>query len=419
MIRLLLILTVVSICASCVRQRGDGAAALPASAALMRAVPSDAMAVMAASHGSDLLSLLDSTDAFRSLDLGRAARRRAVLSCNYDGGVERLLVLDVAGDTTIVLDLSCLGGSARQSLSPDGQFLIVSESANLLGAALRHLRAGTSILEAPGFEDALRAAGREPFAVLKNAALDHLPLTLPEIPGQTRRQVNAFLRTASRWTVVLPDLNHRDQIRLLPVQEEKDTYYMYAMGQVSPSASQLPDILPAETEFAVSLPVSKLEDYLAAREKWLDANMRLVRYNRQLDAIRQQTGRHPRTWALGTGIRELALVRWAGSADLADRNDHRSRSGEIGENPAPDFFAALFGPLFDLPDESSSCAFGKWTVVGSATDIEKFVSCETRLDPAPWPEKNNLAVIYGPDGVLRWTRQGIEINLEYGIQISQ
>ena len=419
MIRLLLIFTVVSILASCVRQRGDSGGPLPATAALMRAVPSDAMAVLASAHGSDLLSLLDSTDAFRSLDLGRAARRRAVLSCNYDGGVERLLVLDVAGDTTIVPDLSCLGASARQSLSPDGQFLLISESANLLGAALRHLRAGTSILEAAGFEDALCAAGHEPFAILKNAALDHLPLTLPEIPGQTKRSLLAFLRSATRWTVVFPDLNHREQIRLLPVQEEMDTYYMVAMGRVSPSASQLAAILPAETEFAVSIPIAKAEDYLSAREKWLDANVRLTRYNRQLDALRQGTGHNPRSWAADTGIQELALVRWDGSAVLAYRSGHRPRTGEIEANPAPEYFAALFGSLFDLPDESSSCTFGKWTIVGSATDIEKFVSCETRLDPAPWPEKNILAVIYGPDGVLRWTRQGIEINLEYGIQISQ
>ena len=410
MIRPLLILTLVSIFCCCVRRGGESGGELPATAGLMRAVPSDAMAVLSAAHGSELLSLLDSADAFRSLDLGRVARRRAVLSCNYDGRLERLLVLDVAGDSTAVLDLTPLGGSARQSFSPDGQLLLVSESANLLGAALRRLRAGSSILEAPGFEEALRAAGREPFAVVKNAALDHLPLGLPQIPGQPPRQLQAFLRTATRWTVVLPDLNHREQFRLLPVQEEKDTYYMYAMGRLASSDCQLASILPSETEFAVSLPLAQVEDYLAAREKWLDANMRLVRYNKELDALRQAIGRQPRTWLVQTGIRELARIGWDGSEILAYRTDRRERNVETGPNPAPDCFAALFGPLFDLPDESLSCTFGKWTLVGSAADLEKFVTCEARLESAPWPEKNNLAVVYGPDGLLRWTRQGIEIN---------
>ena len=406
-----LVLAVVTSCVRCDSPRRGEGESLPATASLMRAVPSDAFSVLAASHASDLMALLDSTDAFRALDLGRGARRRAVLSSNYDGRLERLLVLEVAGDTTIVPDLSCLGAGARMSLSPDGQLLLISESANLLGAALRHLRAGTSILEAPGLTDALSAAGREPYLVMKNAGVDHWPLALPQIPDMTPRQLRSFIRTATRWTVILPDLNHRDQLRLLPVQEEKDTYYMYALATAPAGASQLADILPAETEFAVSLPLPGVDKYLAARERWLDANMHLVRYEKDLDALRKATGRNPKTWVLAQGIRELALVEWDGSRILAYRTDKRARSVETGPHPVPDCFATLFGALFDLPDESTCCTFGKWILVGSAADLEKFVTCETRLESAPWPEKNNLAVLYSPEGVLRWIPQGIEIKM--------
>lgn len=410
-IRPVLVLAVTALLAGCAGRHADSGGELPGTAALMRAVPSDAFSVMAAAHAADLMELLDSTDALRELDLGRVSRRRAVLSSNYDGRVERLLVLEVAGDTTFVPDLSCLGSAARMSLSPDSQLLLISESANLLGAALRHLRAGSSILEAPGFTDALRAAGHEPCLILKNAGVDRWPVTFPQIPGLTPRQLLNFVRNATRWTVVLPELNHRGQLRVLPVQEEKDTYYMAAFGSLDASSSQLPAILPAETDFAVSLPLSKAEDYLEARERWLDANMQLVRYNKALDELRKKTRSNPRSWILSQGIRELALVRWDGSEILAYRTDRRARTIETGPNPAPDYFWMLFGNLFDLPDESTCCTFGKWTLVGSVADLEKFVTCESRLESAPWSEKNKLAVVYTPEGTLCWTRQGIEIKM--------
>ena len=166
---LILVLPVLLSCGG----RGGGRDAAPAERripALITTVPSDALGVVCYDRCAEGLSLYDSTSVLHRLDLSAFKNARMALSLCYNGSLVPVLALDAgrapADSSEAVSGLLAQAASLRlraEYFPPDEEarrdgFLLITPSDAQLTAVKRHLSEHTSILDAPGFREALAAA---------------------------------------------------------------------------------------------------------------------------------------------------------------------------------------------------------------------------------------------------------------------
>lgn len=420
--RLLILLFVLPLACACGggSRKADAPLAERRIPELIAAVPSDALAVLCWDRLSEGLALYDSTSVLHRLDLSAFKNARMALSLCYAGSLMPVLAVDAgrsAADSASAVS-RLIGQAAELKLQaeyirPDGGsrrrgFVVISPSGALLQAVRRHLSEYSSILDAPGFRTALAAAASDDFVIFRGSGAEKL---VP--PGWMqdyfpRRELTDFLRSVADWTVLTPEAGG---FAVRPVCDASDTFYANILASLPGADSRLGALLPAGVRFALALPVSQPATREAV-ERHQDASVRLTRYRRELDALKQASGKDPLKWEKELDLREVALVHFDGGAVALARPGRTAPDREPADNPWRGFLPALYGSAFALEDDSCTASCGGWHVYGSETAVRAFLEAERTGRPAVrWPGRDCRFVVYESGRTLSWDKKGIRLTL--------
>ncbi len=392
---------------------------------LLKAVPADAAAVLCFEKGSDALEmLLDSTDALRRCIPSRLAHSRMAVAWCYNGAVLPLLAVSAPSDTSsAILSLAreaAAGGISCRYLpsGPGGRGLVLlSRSESVVESSVRHIESNASILDAPGFAEALKLAPTAPAVFFWNNSVAGKWLhkdCLQEV--FKRSDLVAFLKETAEWTVTTlpqpPSVTASDIFLSCP---RGDGWYANFLERQAPGESRLAPVLPAGTSFVLSLMIADTGVFRESYTRYLDASVKLSRYNSTRSAFKRSTGDDPEQWEKEIAIREVARVHWDGREVLLARPAKAPVAFEPRLNRHQGYLGLLYGKAFTLPDESTVANLGRWFVIGSSIDVEAFASVVERLDVSRWPSRSARFIIYDAHGkdtaILAGYKQGIRLNV--------
>lgn len=387
---------------------------------LIAAVPSDALAVLHYGRCAEGLALYDSSSVLHRLDLSAFKNARMALSLCYAGSLMPVLALDAG--RSAVDSASAVNGLLAQAaalklqaeyIPPDAGarrrgFVVITPSGALLQAVRRHLNEYTSILDAPGFRQALAAAASDDFIIFRASGAGRL---MPKGWMQDyfpRRELSAFLSTVTDWTVLTPESGG---FSVTPVCDASDTFYANILASLPFSDSRLGAVLPADVRLALALPVSQ-PALREAVERHQDASVHLTRYRKTLDELKKASGKDPLKWEKELDLRETALVHFGGGAVTLVRPGKSVPDREMAENPWRGFLPALYGSAFALEDDSFAASLGGWHIYGSEAAVQAFLNAERPAAPAVrWPGKGCRFIIYESGKTLAWGKKGIKLNV--------
>ena len=352
----------------------------PEESALLRTVPSRAVAVMHFNHCERALEfLLDSTSVFRRLDYGRLGDSEMILSYDYSAGLIPLLAVDAgrAGADTSSAVRKVLQQAEELKLNPlytagllpKRAAVLLSPSRAAIDEALMHIESGASVLDAADFAGASALAdGTAGNIILKNESAGRwLPAKM--LKGQVdRREMVKFVNGAAQWTVLsFKDLS-RSGIGVRAFTGGKRQYLAEFISRLPAGESKLAAALPDTAHFVVDLPLKDWKQYTEGWKECLDARADLSKYKGRLAGLKKRFGKSPDAWLAEMAPREIALVRWESHELLLLRSAHK-RKGGLAENPFPGFIPAIFGDAFRIADDSCTAVMDGWTLFGSADDI--------------------------------------------------
>ncbi len=390
---------------------------------LLRAVPSDAVAILCSGSVRDGSALLtDGTKAFSALildgkkdscatfvrrlagevDGGSLAPLRSrpmALSIHYSGSLAPLLLFGLpeasADSSALVMDLRRMAegcGLASAFRASDGApVLAVSASETLVNSSVRHQDEGLSIMANKDFSNCLKGVSGKDALFLSHTYAGKL------LQGFFLRPVYRhadFFKTVASWTV----------ISMASVDEKtfSSKGYMYSgrgadsfAGVFSSARMETPGFtraVPSGTVFALSVPMDDQADYLAAYRKYLDACSKLGPSESALSRLGRSSGKDPDDWAKALAVKEVARAQWRSRDDMFDavfvrvgRKDYSlifngldaSNEKEYTMSAQPyafsGFASALFGSFFALADESCFAFTGEWLVSGSRAAVSDYV----------------------------------------------
>jgi hypothetical protein len=386
---------------------------------LLAAVPSDALAVLCFDRLEEGMRLLDSTNVLHKLNLTAFKQSKMALSLCYNGSLVPVLALDAgraeADSISAVRTLLTQASTMRlqaEYVQPDQEakrrgFVLITPSDAQLTAVRRHLTEHTSILDAPGFRQALAAAGGRDFVIFRGGgAPERLAPKGWLQEFFPRRALTRFLGSVADWTVLTPAADGFD---VTPVAPADDIYYANILGALPFGDSRLGAILPTDVRFALALPVA-LPQTREAVERWQDASVKLTAYQKQLGALRQESGKDPLKWEQEQNVREIALVHFDGGAVTLVRPAKPATEREPYENPRRGFLPALYGGAFALADDSCTACSRGWQIYGSPEAVTAFIEAARPEEAAiDWPGKGCRFVIYQPGKTLAWGKKGIKL----------
>lgn len=385
---------------------------------LLHAVPSDAIAVMCFEDCSKgLASVLDTSNLLLKLDLGKLRHSRAILAYEYVGSVSPVLLIETktgAEENELLADQAQALGMMVVILNPNSvaghhSAMMIANSTAVMSSVAKHIGSDTSILDAPGFMDALTAAGsQKEIAFVRHSSIDKLmPKGFLE-DFQPRKDLTAFLHNAADWTVIsMKDLSHT---AISLVSDGNISHFPCLAAELKDGECKLPKVLPSGFEYAMTLPIESVEDFREAYERHLDANVRLDRYNDRMTALRKETGKSPLDWEKENKVREVALLIVGGERIQLVRMGREPDFKECCANPYRGFVQALYGQAFASEADSCRTAIGKWVALGPAEAISS-LGDKDALAGIKLPSKADYVVL-SRNATLKSGSKGIELDVQ-------
>lgn len=300
---------------------------------LLEAVPSDAVMLLVMDSAKDAFDLLtDSTKVFSALmtDAGRRGfttfteKARglmkgapAVVSLHYSGELMPLMIIRAQADTTFDIAsvltaaeeaglksrlVSCPELTGETASLHKETLLEVSWSETLIASSERHIREGSSILEKGSFSLAAAAAdGADALFVCHGYASKLFAFNFRKPYYDSYRFFGKF----SDWSAwALDDSPGKGLVLTASFPDEEAKYFAPVLK--TQGETRLPDILPAGTVFALSVPNEGVEAYLEAYRTFLDADGSLNAWLSRDKALKDSSGLTPLAWARKLDIREVA-----------------------------------------------------------------------------------------------------------------
>lgn len=368
---------------------------LGGSAACFSAIPSDASLVAGFSHTgraiSDLLSGVSFADSLNSwiTDGTLESFRKCPLSVSlhYSGKVVPLFVIhaerasEEASD--ILLDLA---GRSGWHAASAGEFLVLSESDNLVKSSVRHIDSELSVLDTPGFCEALEEVSGD-VLLISHLHMDKL------VSAFVQRKLHGysdFLERTADWSAFSFGAGYSLTGR--PVYGGDSDEFFTAVEDCQPSLSSVADVLPSYTHFAVSLPLKDFKEYSAGYQNFIDSRQKLQGFKNVQKSLGSKAGISPEDFFDRLELEELsmAVFKVAGrqekinlfKVDSRDAglifkgNDISSLRGYVSavHNWAyPGFAASVYGNLFSCADESCFTYIDGWIITGSRAAIEDYI----------------------------------------------
>ena len=408
------------------RVRGEVAVQLP----LLRAVPSDAVAILCLDNVRDGAALLnDGTKAFSAFvldgkkdscatfikriaaeveggSLSPLRSRPMALSIHYSGSLAPLLLFGLpeasSDSSAVVMDVRRMaegcGLASAFSTSDGSPVLAVSASETLVNSSVRHQDEGLSIMANKDFSNCVKGVTGKDALFLSHTYSAKL------LQGFFLRPVYRhadFFKTVASWTVISfssVDEKTFSSKGYLYSGRSSDTF----AGVFSSTRMETPGFpaaVPSGTVFALSVPMADQAGYLDAYRQYLDACSKLGPNESAVSALGRSAGKNPDEWARSLSVKEVAKAQWRSREDTFEavfvrvgRKDYSlifkgleaSNEKEYTMSAQPyafsGFASVLFGSFFSLEDESCFAFTGEWLVSGSRAAVGDYVERYTSGD---------------------------------------
>lgn len=384
---------------------------------LLRAVPTDAAAVVHFSDTREGMSLLNDPSRIFSIftdiqpgmksfarqadSLLAGARslfrsQNMAVSLHYSGSVVPLAVFSVprsASDSTgqvkAIRDIADSCRLASSFYDGDGlKVLLVSSSETLVSSAVRHMDEGQSILENSSFAECLSKCQSKDVTLFSGPYSGKLLQTYFRKPVSSHA---SFLKTVGAWTgLSLLDAGEYSTklAGCFSGTDDAGAFWKVIASQESTQAA-FAKVVPSGTYFAVSVPMKDQNEYAQAYSAYLDSKSSLAAGRQRLSALAKKSGVDPSVWAKALGVKEVVKAQWRTSADssfeavfvkVSDssssilKNLTQTDSLSDGAYPYSGFAAALYGGVFSLSDESAFAVSDGWIVSGASEAVADFQS---------------------------------------------
>jgi len=361
---------------------------------LVKAVPSDAALVFCTrDFGKAQEFINDTTAVFNALlsdkfdylmkgSYPSLEKLPAIMSVNYSKDMPPLLVIE-AGDTVAVdstnVDLTRLLAAADSSKLVhliDGSRILISTSETIARSSIRHFSQGHSILEADGFSELASVTSENNVIFLSNAYADKI-MGAYFSPRHSRK--SGFIKDLSKWTAFSIDRHSDNEVTAKGkfLYSNDPSYYSNVLFHGGTSSVTVPEILPAHTDFAISIPVGNIVSYSKAYRNYMDSQVKLDKYESLLSSQKKSLGKNAEEWAQDLKVSEAAIAGIHVKEQMHQflfikAGARQASTNEVAEFPYPGFAKALFGGIFTAEEEDAFIVRNGWLVIGSRACIEEF-----------------------------------------------
>lgn len=374
---------------------------------ILKALPEDAAAVMYFSSFERAAELIaDETKVYDALSIDAQSgalatlidtlshsaestlrRARTVISLNYSGNLVPLMVLDAshAPDSAYVYGVSEACGTAVEVVPYGGRtFVLYSTSETLVRSASRHLEGGSSLLDDKSFCSCISALKDRDVILLRN---DYAPKLLATYTSRSIQSKYApFLSGVADWTglSITENSEHRAVLNgIAQCSSSSASYYVNILSSLRSGSVEVGRVLPSSTRYALSLPVSNINEFKTRYEAYLDSQNALTTYERTLGTLKATCGLSSYDWMRQVDVREVCVAQWTGS-NGQDYGATLVRSGalsrkDLSTEPEPYQYArypeACFGRIFAQSEQADFCVrLGGYLAIGSQEALEDLLA---------------------------------------------
>lgn len=389
---------------------------------VLSTVPSDAICVGYAAECGHSGMILDSASIFHGIGVaGIRGAGMAVSQC-FNGKVVPILSIAPVpvrfkSDTGSVFN-AVLSTAARKGLRtlfiqdspalPDGTgVILISPSDVQLKASERHIKAGRSILDLESLKSAVDSFSLyDETIILRNSGAGRL--VDRSFLGERFKpsDVGSFLNKAAEWTFFSPC---DKGVKVMPYYPDKSVYYARFINSIPGADSRVGKVLPPATTFVLALAVSS-DGFRSGYEEYMDANVRMVKYQSRIKNLAGTTGKSPLKWEKELAVKEVATVGFDAHRVVILRIGKKTGNVDSSANEYRGFTGALYGTAFALADDSFFAVRNGWMAVGDKESVDAWYSCEFENNGfEKWPSRNIKCSLFSDGRCMVWDNKGIEI----------
>lgn len=259
------------------------------------------------------------------------------------------------------------------------RLLLVSPSDNIVNSALRHLNDGVSIYDSSGFAAATSGVSSSSSLFFSMSAADQV---LPAVLSPSCRQYYKFLTSFSDWIGAELSIDGNGVEFYGAAISARQTDFANVLMSQKPASCDIFAIAPANTLWALSIPLDSYTGYIEAYDGWLDKRMKLSDVRARRSALSSATGVSPLEWVSSLRPSEVAAVSFvSGDKALTVNVLHSSKltdDSDVQKFAYGGYMEALFGGAFARVDESCSFATDGWLITGSHEAVDEWASGRAR-----------------------------------------
>ena len=266
--------------------------------------------------------------------------------------------------------------------------LLASSSSHVLESSVRHLENGTSILDNRDFARILKEKGFASGVYFNHNQIGKLFSGIVE-RGFLGYSDFVMKFTSWSWMGISVVAGKLTLSGLLENNGDESRFSNIFNGQ-SARKSTVGKILPASTLFAVSLPVSGIDEYLKAHSLFLEVQKKTGSFAYRQKKAQGESKVTPLAWIDSLQIEEIvsAYCKFGEKCEWLTFVRSKQQFGlnnvisavVDGEKetfpqlfPYKGYISSVFGDLFSHCNEEGICRIGAWSVIGPQKILEEFV----------------------------------------------
>ncbi len=393
-------------------EESPAAAVAPAGWSVLKAIPSDANAVLVFDGSAKAARVLaDSTGFVQGIVapenpafmefLSAEGRHRMAVSLHNSGSLVPLVAIETDLPDSLSLVIAARAGLKTRQF---GGFLLASRSETFINAAVRHLEEETSILGTRHLKDLVRHVSGPAVLLLSHTQAGKLAQVYA---GTAYRPWASFVKDLTEWSAWgLKELDGEHLIlegTALP--GEAAASYFYAYAGTPAGHPEFPDVLPYFTCSAISVPVNDADAFLNARRTFEDGCARLQTYEKFLKgkAGRPQS---PQEWFRSLQPREVVRVNFRMEDGIVHdailvRSAKDLKLGQETSNPYRGFLEGILGSRFAVTDTVCASVGSRWSIFADMPTVRCFQ--DAAFLEYSLKDRLSDASVSVPDGFVAYT----------------
>ena len=363
--------------------KGESAKQVPQGWSVLKAVPSDAVAIMVFDGSAKAAKVLaDSTGLLKAaIDpeskelmafLQGLGRSKMAVSLHNSGSLVPLIAAELPEADSIT---RVKAEKAGLKIKEQDGFVIASKSETFVNASARNLKEGTSVMGSTSLQNLLTKVGGPAILLINHS---HAP-KITDVYGSSkmRRKAGTIKDLApwSAWTLAIPE---KESISIKGVSNQGDAAgsWFKAFNGKGDQEALYAEALPYFTASAISLPVEDINATIQAQRAYADGIGRLNAFSKALKA-RPCKDLTTEEWLRSLQPKEFVKASFRADDGVKHsvilvRSSKDLKAGKETKNPYSGCLADVFGEVFNVPDSVCSTVNSKWTVFGDTPSVQAF-----------------------------------------------